>query len=182
MDSYKFDDYIDDCTLDNVGFADIYEENEKLSFYIIMQLRELNATISFAESCTGGLLAATLVGVSGSSDVFNESFVTYANEAKEERLSVPNEVLMTYGAVSEETAKHMAIGVSNAAKSNIGVGITGIAGPTGGTADKPVGLVYIGVTVEGNTHVTKCNFRGDRLSVRLKAVNKALKMICDEIK
>jgi PncC family amidohydrolase len=75
----------------------------------------------------------------------------------------------------------MAIGVSNAAKSNIGVGITGIAGPSGGTADKPVGLVYIGVTVDGNTHVTKCNFRGDRLSVRLKAVNKALKMICDEI-
>ncbi len=181
MDSYRFDAYIDECPLDNVGFVDIYEENEKLSFYIIMQLRELNATISFAESCTGGLLAATLVGVSGSSDVFNESFVTYANEAKEELLGVPKDVLKEYGAVSEETAKHMAIGVSHAAKSDIGVGITGIAGPSGGTEDKPVGLVYIGVTVDGNTLVTKCNFRGDRLSVRLKAVNKALKMICDEI-
>ncbi len=182
MDSCRFDTYVDDYSTENVSFADIYENNEKLSYYIIMQLRENDATISFAESCTGGLLAATLVGVPGSSDVFNESFVTYANEAKEKRLGVPDEILKTEGAVSYETAKYMSIGVADAAKSNIGVGITGIAGPSGGTKEKPVGLVYIGVTVEGKTRVTKCNFKGDRLSVRLKAVNKALKMICDEIK
>ena len=182
MDSYRYDEYIDDYPLENVDFSNIYNDTERLCSYVVMQLKSHNATISFAESCTGGLLAASLVGVSGSSEVFNESYVTYANASKEGLLSVPHDVLKTYGAVSEETAKYMSTGVKKRAKSDIGVGITGIAGPTGGTVDKPVGLVFISVTVQGYTHVTRCLFKGDRLSVRLKAVNRAVRMICDEIK
>ena len=182
MEDFMTGTYVDDYPFVNATFSDIYEESERLCAYIIMQLKESGATISFAESCTGGLLSATLVGVSGSSDVFNESYVTYANDAKMRLLGVPAEVLASQGAVSYETANYMAKGVANAAKSDIGVGITGIAGPTGGTDDKPVGLVYIGVCVDGRVRVLRCNFKGDRLSVRLKAVNKAIKMICDEIK
>ena len=109
--------------------------------------------ITTAESCTGGLVAATIVNVSGASEVFQAGFVTYANEAKEKELGVKSETLQTYGAVSEKTAKEMAIGCAAHAKAQVGISTTGIAGPGGGTAEKPVGLVYIGCAVRSNVYV-----------------------------
>ena len=99
--------------------------------------------ITTAESCTGGLVAATIVNVSGASEVFQAGFVTYANEAKEKELGVKSETLQTYGAVSEKTAKEMAIGCAAHAKAQVGISTTGIAGPGGGTAEKPVGFLSI---------------------------------------
>ena len=122
--------------------------------------------ITTAESCTGGLVAATIVNVSGASEVFQAGFVTYANEAKEKELGVKSETLQTYGAVSEKTAKEMAIGCAAHAKAQVGISTTGIAGPGGGTAEKPVGLVYIGCAVRSNVYVEKNVFSGDRQQVR----------------
>ncbi len=174
MGNYSVEEYIDDYDKADVTFADIYPEIERVSAEVIDRLRESEFTISAAESCTGGLFIASLIGISGSSDVINESYVTYANEAKIKLVSVPESEIIEHGAVSEEVASYMAKGVCDAALSNVGVGITGIAGPTGGTDSKPVGLVYIGICVEGSIHVVKCNFKGDRISVRLKSVLKAL--------
>ena len=100
-------------------------------------------------------MAATIVNVSGASEVFQAGFVTYANEAKEKELGVKSETLQTYGAVSEKTAKEMAIGCAAHAKAQVGISTTGIAGPGGGTAEKPVGLVYIGCAVRSNVYVEK---------------------------
>lgn len=129
--------------------------------------------ITTAESCTGGLVAATIVNVSGASEVFQAGFVTYANEAKEKELGVKSETLQTYGAVSEKTAKEMAIGCAAHAKAQVGISTTGIAGPGGGTAEKPVGLVYIGCAVRSNVYVEKNVFSGDRQQVRRQAADRA---------
>ena len=130
--------------------------------------------ITTAESCTGGLVAATIVNVSGASEVFQAGFVTYANEAKEKELGVKSETLQTYGAVSEKTAKEMAIGCAAHAKAQVGISTTGIAGPGGGTAEKPVGLVYIGCAVRSNVYVEKNVFSGDRQQVRRQAADRAI--------
>ena len=111
------------------------------------------------------------------SDVLNESFITYANEAKMKYLGVKEETLNTVGAVSEETAKQMAEGVAKRAGSNVGVGITGLAGPGGETPEKKAGLVYIGVSVNGKTKVSKYQFNGNRQKVRQMAVCRALMMV-----
>ncbi|MBR4241030.1 MAG: CinA family protein [Eubacterium sp.] len=110
-----------------------------------------NYHISFAESCTGGLCAATLVNVANASKVFDMSFVTYANEAKINLLGVSEETIKKHGVVSEEVAREMAQGVAEKAKSEIGVGVSGIAGPSGGTAEKPVGMVCFGFCINGKT-------------------------------
>ncbi|MCR4717504.1 MAG: CinA family protein [Lachnospiraceae bacterium] len=174
--------YEDNYPKENVDFSDIYNEINMMAGYIIMQLRDANASISFAESCTGGLLAGSFIGVSGSSDVINESYVTYANESKVKILNIPLDVINEKGAVSVDVAGYMAKGVAKIAKSEVGVGITGVAGPTGGTDEKPVGLVYIGISINGDIKVCKCNFKGDRLSVRLKAVKKAIDLLAEAIK
>lgn len=114
-------------------------------------LIEKNYHISFAESCTGGLCAATLVNVANASKVFDMSFVTYANEAKTNLLGVSEETIKKHGVVSEEVAREMAQGVAKKAKSEIGVGVSGIAGPSGGTAEKPVGMVCFGFCINGKT-------------------------------
>ena len=113
--------------------------------------------ISFAESCTGGLCCGTLVNVTNASKVLDVSFTTYANEAKIEFLGVKADTILKYGVVSEEVAREMALGVANAAKSEVGVGITGVAGPGGGTAKKPVGMVCFGFSINGN--VKACTMR-----------------------
>lgn len=119
----------------------------------LLKLKKL--IISTAESCTGGLLASRLTDISGSSEFLYESHVTYANEAKHKYLSVSNEILDTYGAVSEECAKAMAEGLQKLSNCDIALCTTGIAGPTGGTKEKPVGLVYISVRYQKTTVVKK---------------------------
>ncbi len=114
-------------------------------------LIEKSYHISFAESCTGGLCCANLVNVTNASRVLDMSFVTYANEAKIELLGVKAETILENGVVSEEVAKEMAQGVSNRARSEIGVGVTGVAGPGGGTAKKPIGMVCFGFCINGET-------------------------------
>ncbi len=128
---------------------------ESLEELVISLLREKGKTLATAESCTGGLLAKRLTDIPGSSAVFHMGCVTYANEAKELLLYVPRETLEAHGAVSPETAKAMAEGIVKRSGSDIGVGITGIAGPDGGTAEKPVGLIYIALSDGENTWVTK---------------------------
>ncbi len=127
--------------------------------------------ISFAESCTGGLAAATLVALDGSSSVFDGSFVTYANESKVKYLGVKEESISAYGVVSQEVAGQMAQGCATAYGSQVGVGISGIAGPTGGTPAKPVGTVCFGFYVSGTLHTYTCLFEGlDRQGVREASV------------
>ncbi len=137
-------------------------------------LIERNFTISVAESCTGGLLSATLINYPGISEVFIEGCVTYSNEAKIKRIGVNKETLEQFGAVSEEVAKEMVEGIARTFNTNVAISTTGIAGPGGGTDTKPVGLVYIGIYINGKTGINKYIFSGSRQEVRLKTVEKAL--------
>ncbi|MDR3593302.1 competence/damage-inducible protein A [Clostridium sp.] len=140
-------------------------------------LIEKKLTVSTAESCTGGMIASTLINYPGISEVFLEGAVTYSNEAKHNRLGVKNETLERYGAVSEETAREMAIGIAKTAKTDVSIVTTGIAGPEGGTPEKPVGLVYIGVYFQGEVTVKRCVFNGNRSRVRLQATTTGLDML-----
>ncbi len=128
---------------------------ESLEEVVVRELARQGKTLAAAESCTGGLLAKRITDIPGSSDVFHMGCVTYANQAKEALLFVPREILEAHGAVSEETARAMAEGIVRRSGSDIGVGITGIAGPGGGTAEKPVGLIYLALSDGKNTWVTK---------------------------
>lgn len=141
----------------------------------LLQARQL--TVTAAESCTGGLIAGTLINVAGVSGILNESYVTYSNEAKERLVHVSHETLERYGAVSEETAREMAAGAAKAAGADAALSATGIAGPGGGTEEKPVGLVYVGCYLNGKTTVKECRFTGDRMKNRLDTVQTALAML-----
>jgi nicotinamide-nucleotide amidase len=134
-------------------------------------------TLATAESCTGGLLAAALTNVAGSSRYFLQGVVAYSNEAKVNLLGVPNKLLQEHGAVSPEVAEAMAIGIRRRARSTIGVGITGIAGPAGGSETKPVGLVYIGLADEVQSSSRKFLFPGDRQLIRNLSVKAALDLL-----
>lgn len=144
---------------------------------IIKELQERNYSITTAESCTGGLLAGRLLNVSGASAVYNEGHITYSNEAKERLLGVLHETLETYGAVSSQTAKEMALGAAKAANANVGLSTTGIAGPGGGTPEKPVGLVYVGCCINGDAVVEECHFTSDREGNRTSAVEACLQLL-----
>lgn len=133
---------------------------------VIQYLLSNRITIATAESCTAGMIATAIGNIPGVSGIFSEGFITYSNEAKEKNLGVPHEILVSHGAVSEQTARAMAEGVCSRTGADIGISATGIAGPDGGTVEKPVGLVYIGVCLRGETSVRKCQFAGDRLCVR----------------
>ena len=122
---------------------------------IVEKLKQNQWRITTAESCSGGLVAGTLVNVAGVSDVFAEGYITYSNEAKHRLLGVDERLLETYGAVSTQVAQQMAEGACKAASSETAIAVTGIAGPGGGTEDKPVGLVYIGCHVPGKTKVSE---------------------------
>ena len=149
--------------------------------YLVNLLKEKDKTISFAESCTGGMLSEMVTDISGASSVFYGSVVSYDNSIKENVLHVSADILNTFGAVSEECGYAMAEGVKKLMNTDYAISITGIAGPTGGTKDKPVGLVYIGVTDGKNTKVYKNIFNGSRQQVRLRSATKALQLIIDFI-
>ncbi len=140
-------------------------------------LREKGFKVAIAESCTGGLIADRVTNVPGSSDYFDLGLVTYSNESKERLLSVPRNILERNGAVSREVAMAMAEGVRKAAPANIGLSVTGIAGPGGGSPDKPVGTVYIGISAGGKTVVRQFLFPGDRLDIKSAASEEALKLL-----
>lgn len=152
-------------------------DNESLEDIIGDMLVKNNYTISTAESCTGGLVAGTLINYPGISKCFIEGAVTYANEAKIRSLGVSKEILENYGAVSYECAEAMARGIAKKTGTDIGISTTGIAGPGGGTLEKPVGLVYIGLYFKGEVIVKKCNLTGDRQKVRNRAVVSALELL-----
>ncbi|CEK37793.1 competence/damage-inducible protein A [Paraclostridium sordellii] len=140
-------------------------------------LVEKNLTIAVSESCTGGMVSSTLIDYPGISQVFMEGCVTYSNEAKMSRLGVKKETLDNFGAVSTETAIEMAKGVAMNLKTNVGLSTTGIAGPGGGTTEKPVGLVYIGLYINGKIKVKKLNLAGSREKIRVKATKEALNFL-----
>ena len=140
---------------------------------------EENLTIACAESCTGGLLTSRLTDVPGSSAYVQGSIVSYSNEIKNSVLKVKAETLKKFGAVSEQTAREMSANVRELFKTDIGVGVTGIAGPGGSTADKPVGTVYISVSNLYQTIVQKFNFSGSRSEIKNKSCDAAIKMVKD---
>lgn len=154
----------------------VYTTKEEITLEeaVVEMLSERHMTVTTAESCTGGLLSGRLINVPGASDVLNEAHVTYSNEAKERILHVPHEILENYGAVSEETARAMAEGACRISGSDAALAVTGIAGPGGGTEEKPVGLVYIGCCVNGNTKVERFCFTGNRQKNREYAVARGL--------
>ena len=149
-----------------------------LSFKIVKLLTEKKLTVSFAESCTGGLLASTITSISGSSKVFNMGLVTYSNNAKMKLLKVPKRTITKHGAVSHETCQTMVQNLSKISKSNISISITGVAGPNGGTKEKPVGLVFIGVK-QGSKIIVKRKFfkSKKRVLIQKNTVNEVLKII-----
>ena len=150
----------------------------KLSFKIVKLLTKKKLTVSFAESCTGGLLASSITSISGSSKVFNMGFVTYSNNAKVKLLKVSKKTITKYGAVSYETCLSMVKNLSKISKSNISISITGIAGPNGGTKEKPVGLVYVGLKKGSKIIIKKNLFKNKkRISIQKATVKQALKMI-----
>ena len=144
---------------------------------IIEKLTRHGKTVAVAESCTGGMICSMLVEQVGASACFAEGYVTYSNEAKEKNLGVSHEVLEACGAVSEQTARQMAEGVRRRGEADYGVAATGIAGPDGGTAEKPVGLVYIACAHAGGTQVERHVFSGDRTRVRTQAAERALALL-----
>lgn len=149
------------------------DENECLEQVVVKLLKRHGLTISTAESCTGGMVASTLINVSGASDVIKEAYVTYCDEAKHKLVGVSTDTLEEFSAVSRETAAEMAEGCAKSAESNAAVSVTGVAGP-GPDDDKPAGLVYIGLYLDGKTEVKECHFRGNREKVRHGAVISAL--------
>lgn len=146
------------------------EDNDRLEKKVVELLKKLNMNISTAESCTGGMLASKLIDVPGISEVFYEGVVSYSNEAKINRLGVRKEILDKYGAVSEEVAKEMVMGLTT----DVALSTTGIAGPDGGSEEKPVGLVYMGIRIKDKIYVEKRVFRGDRNKVRERTVSHTL--------
>lgn len=167
--------------------SDRFEEKYKQYIYgsleddlegvVVNLLNKQNRTISFAESCTGGLLASRIINVSGASNILNESLITYSNQAKMKYLNVSKRTLDSFGAVSAECAREMVIGLCKQTGSDIGVSVTGIAGPTGGTKEKPVGLVYFGLMIDDKVTVESRTFSGSRYVVRYRATQYALNMV-----
>ena len=145
---------------------------------LVKKLAKKRFKISFAESCTGGMLANTITSISGASKVFNLGLITYSNQSKIKILKVNKRIIKKFGAVSYECCKAMVVNLSKISKANINVSITGIAGPKGGTKQKPVGLVYIGVKKGDKTKINKCLFKSKKRSLIQKAtVKKAVNLI-----
>lgn len=162
---------------------------DKITENVVQLLEGITCTVATAESCTGGLLSGAITAVSGASSVFGYGVCTYANEAKMKLLSVKAETLEEYGAVSAQTAREMADGIRKLSGADYGVSTTGIAGPTGDTADKPVGTVCIGISSEKSTYAQRFVFDGEmfretgdkRTAIRLEAVYTALTLLKKEI-
>jgi nicotinamide-nucleotide amidase len=168
-----------DEVLDEYVFS---RRNETLEEVVGELLKRRGYTLATAESCTGGLLAGRITEVPGSSEYFLEGVVSYSNEAKNDLLGVPKELIEEHGAVSEQVAEAMAAGIRKRAGSTFGIGVTGIAGPGGGSEEKPVGLVYIALADDSQSTARKFIFPGDRQFIRTLSVNAALDMIRRRIK
>jgi len=153
--------------------------NEDLLRRVAELLKEKRLKIATAESCTGGMLGNLLTNIPGSSEYFDRGVISYSNRAKMELLGVSEETLKTYGAVSEQTAREMAEGIRKRSNVDIGISTTGIAGPTGGTREKPVGLVYIGISTDKETIVRRFQFGGDRIANKEMACNAALSTLLE---
>lgn len=156
----------------------VYSSNgESLEQIVGYYLQMRNSTLAAAESCTGGLLAERITSISGSSRYFVGGAVVYSNELKTQFADVPSELIAKHGAVSREVAASLAEGIRKRCESTLGVSITGVAGPTGGTEEKPVGLVYVGLASEGRTEVVERKFPGDRKRIRWFSSQQALDMV-----
>ena len=155
-----------------------YDNVEK----IIQKLTEQKQTISFAESCTGGRIAAAFTAISGASNILNGSCVTYSNEIKHQWLGVELDVLENYGAVSKECVSQMLNGIQKMAQSDYAIAVSGIAGPTGGTELKPVGTVYIGILTPQNTEIFHCHFEGNREEVQERSTQFAIEKLSQSLK
>ncbi|MEI3522081.1 MAG: CinA family protein [Anaerosacchariphilus sp.] len=153
------------------------QQKMTLAEEVVELLEKDELTVTTAESCTGGLVAARLVDVPGVSEVFKQGFITYSNKAKRKLLNVKKTTLKEFGAVSEKTAREMAKGAILASGADAAIATTGIAGPDGGTEEKPVGLVYIGVSVRGQMYVEEYHFEGERSEVRESTVQAALALL-----
>lgn len=153
------------------------EEAVTLEETIVELLKEKGKTVTTAESCTGGLVAGRLLNVPGASSVYMEGYITYSNEAKEKLLGVSHATLEQYGAVNKETACEMAEGAAKAAGADLAISVTGIAGPDGGTKEKPVGLVYVGCYADGEARAYEFHFTGNRAKNRESTVAKALTIL-----
>lgn len=147
----------------------------------IKRLIEKNISVATAESCTGGMLGAAITAVPGASAIYGYGFITYANEAKESLLGVSHETLAAYGAVSEQTAREMALGAHEKSGAHLCVSVTGIAGPGGGTAEKKVGLVYVGIYYGGRVRAVRLDLSGTRDEIRRKTCENVFELIASEI-
>ena len=160
----------------------VYGEGEvSLEEVVAEMLVRNNLTIATAESCTGGMIASSLINYSGVSSSFLEGAVTYSNDAKIRRLGVNKSTLENYGAVSSETAEEMVSGITKTSGADIGIATTGIAGPNGGTEEKPVGLVYVGLSIKGEIIIKKLNLSGNRQKIRERATKTALDLLRREL-
>lgn len=152
-------------------------DDDRLETVVARLLKERGLTLAMAESCTGGLISNLLTDVPGISENLLETCVTYSNQAKINRLGVKHETLEAYGAVSPQTAQEMAEGILRTSGADIGLAVTGIAGPGGGTPEKPVGLVYIAIAMDGNVEVKRIYNQGDRKRIKLSTANTALDLL-----
>jgi|TARA_B100001540_G_scaffold224740_1_gene198946 PncC family amidohydrolase len=151
---------------------------KKLSKKVVKYLINENLKVSLAESCTGGLLSSSITSISGSSKVFTIGLVTYSNQAKINILKVPKKIILKHGAVSYETCLSMVKNLNKISKTNISLSITGVAGPNGGTKQKPVGLVYIGIKKNNRILIKKYLFKNKKRNlIQKETVNKALNLI-----
>ena len=152
---------------------DILERIEKL----INDFSELNIKISIAESCTGGYISHMFTNISGASKIFERGIVCYSNKAKIDLLNVDPRTIEKFGAVSENVVKELAYNIRVLSNIDIGIGISGIAGPTGGTPEKPVGIVFIGISTEKETSILKYNFKTDRITFKKKVLDKIIQFL-----
>ncbi|QHJ13408.1 Nicotinamide-nucleotide amidohydrolase PncC [Paraglaciecola mesophila] len=146
------------------------------------QLQQLGWSVTCAESCTGGGIGYAITSTSGSSSWFKSGYITYSNEAKQSMLGVSEQTLAKFGAVSQAVVEQMALGATNAAKANVAVSVSGIAGPDGGSAEKPVGTVWFGFAINGDVSAVCQCFSGDRHEVRSKAIEYALNQLSSLLK
>ena len=154
----------------------MWEKINKESKILLHNCLEKKLTITSAESCTGGMIASSIVSISGSSAIFKSSVVTYSNDMKSKILNIPLKLITENGAVSNIIAYNMALNVLNIMNADISIAVTGIAGPSGGNIDKPVGLVYIGIGTKKNVITKKYLFKGNRLRIRQETTLEALKL------
>lgn len=157
------------------------EQNTNLAIETGNLLKEAGLSFCAAESCTGGLLLSTLTDVPGSSAYVSGGVVSYSNEVKQQLVNVQEQTLIDYGAVSQQTAREMVIGVCELFKADAGMSITGIAGPGGGTAEKPVGLVFIGMKIRDTVTIQRFHWQGNRTENKAYSVRAALEMLRDAL-